>query len=340
MTTAVFDVGGTFLRAGIYRRGRLARAFFKRATPTKLTLPGMPPPELQRRLLETLDDLRDLVAAEAEPERFGVAIAGPVSGEGVVQRAPSLWGAYDRPLALRQILKRRWRMDGVVVNDVTAAAAHFASQGRYDRFRRIAVLTVSTGIGLKVWDRVLGECLLGPKGFGGEVGHWPWPTENACSCGRLNHMNGAASGRSMEYMARRLALERPAVFRRSFLHRLVEGDAARIDVSGLAVLAKQPDDAFYGEYLERISAPVAQAVGALAVSLGLEKFVLMGGVVGTFGAGYKRALLRHLRRQGVYGRSSAAIDDLLDLAPPGLEPGLLGVGRIAPTWLSGRKPRR
>lgn len=337
MTTpgVVFDVGGTTLRAGLYRPGRgLARGSVHREpTPSRLTHPGLSVDALQALLC---DRLRSLTDRWPEARWVSAAVAGPTSPSGVVHRAPSLWGDSRRSLDLQRRLARPGR-PARVVNDVTAAAAHFAAQPAYRRYPRLGVLTVSTGLGLKVVDTRTGEAFLNGDGYGGEIGHLPWESteaEDPCTCGRRGHVNAAGSGRGAERSARNAARRDVPGFRASSLYRRVSGDPSALTTALLMTAAAAGDD-FAAAWLARTVAPVARILATLTLALGLEKFVVMGGLALAAGGVYTRELRRQIAAQGLYGRTPSAVRRLVEAAPPRDDYGLLGAGRLAERTISG-----
>jgi glucokinase len=331
MTGVVFDIGGTQLRAGLFdpKRGLRAKTILKKPTPNTVLFPRFRPEDLQRRLLHDVESFFHSLAAGDRVSWFSVAIAGPVTREGVVHRAPSLWGASQRPLALRRVLEKRLGVPGHVMNDVTAAAAFFAHEPRYRSFRRFGVLTVSTGLGLKIYDRDQNDCLISPTGLGGEIGHLPlggWGEGFSCSCGKKGHINGISSGRGAPALIRFLAKKHPLLFHRSSLRRMATLESAPFAENAIRCLREHPQEDFSKMFLDHATAPLANLLHALTLSLGLERFILMGGVALSFGSAYRAALLKHLQRAGIYGRSRRQIDRLIDLAPRRDDFGLWGAG--------------
>lgn len=335
---AVFDIGGTRLRAALFDLSKMGETsgVLVAPTPNRLLFPDLLPGQLKRRLLVQMDAfLRDL-QRQRKVSWFSVAIAGPVGADGVVHRAPSLWGTDRTPVPLQKILQKRWALPGRVVNDVTAAAHCFAQDMRYARYARFGVWTVSTGLGLKIYDRASQSCLMGPTGLGGEIGHLPWGGGSSsvpCSCGKTGHLNCISSGRGIPSLALALAEASPEVFRRSVLS---ENDLK--DKSFLRRVVSAPRDPFSRLFVEETTRPLAHVIHGLVLSLGIEKFIFMGGVARTLGPLYREALASHLRRSGIYGRSARDLERLIDLAPPRDDFGLRGAGVLGELFFG--KPGR
>jgi len=82
-----------------------------------------------------------------------------------------LWLAPLTGLDIRgELLRRMPWAEVLVLNDVSAAAWHYRAHGRF------AIVTVSTGVAIKVFDvsaSGAGGLVLDPDGLGGESGHTP-----------------------------------------------------------------------------------------------------------------------------------------------------------------------
>ncbi|NEA05745.1 ROK family protein, partial [Streptomyces sp. SID10116] len=99
----VLDVGGTTLRVGSYTpaTGRLSRV---RRVPVegKALHPDASVPELQERVVEQIvrEVERHGAGAGGAPRAVGIAFAGPVTADGLVVAAPTVWGPRGAPLPL------------------------------------------------------------------------------------------------------------------------------------------------------------------------------------------------------------------------------------------------
>lgn len=128
----VVDVGGTTLRIADYdpMTGALSGT---RRTPVEGMArdPNAPVPVLQERVVEQL--AREIGARIARdggrcaPRTVGVAFAGPVTADGLVLAAPTVWGGRSEPLPLGALLTARVGAPVVVVNDLTAATWRYAA---------------------------------------------------------------------------------------------------------------------------------------------------------------------------------------------------------------------
>ena len=164
MSTLVYDLGGTLLRAGLMQGGRLVAE--ARAPSDTVRGDGDFMPRLER----AVSDLASRVLGGASPEAVSMAVPGPVH-DGVVERLPSLVGpSYEGGIDIAALARRLWPGRPVFVcNDLTAAGHLYVSRGHRD----FGILTLGSGVGGKLF--IDGKPLLGRLGFGGEIGHWRVP---------------------------------------------------------------------------------------------------------------------------------------------------------------------
>ncbi|MEU7162619.1 ROK family protein [Streptomyces chrestomyceticus] len=321
----VVDVGGTTLRVGAYdpRSGVLSRV---RRVPVDgiQRTPDVPEPILQRRVVEQIVREVAVHTGGRPPRALGVAFAGPITAAGLVLAAPTVWGRRGDPLPLGELLTERTGAPTVVVNDLTAAAWRYAATEPGD----FCLLTVSSGIGNKVFRG--GEVLVDADGHGGELGHWVCdrsPDAPLCDCGDRGHLGAIASGRGVLAATRRAAQDDGAAFRGSRLAALCGGRVEHIDNRAIA-RAVRAGDPFATEVLRGTLAPLAQAVAAVFASIGVCRYVLMGGFALAVGEPYRRMLVAELRRLGCFGLGPDQIDAMVSLGVADDDHGLIGAGRL------------
>jgi threonine dehydrogenase-like Zn-dependent dehydrogenase len=310
VTGIVADVGGTTTRISLEASGLLTGSLVQFATPSPRRDPGLAPEQAACALLDRLAaDAARLLAGHPGAGTVAVSLGAVVSSDGVIRNASILWLSPLAGLDVRAELARRlpWA-DVLVLNDVSAAAWHYRSHGRF------ALVTVSTGVAAKVFDAGAdgtGGLLLDPDGLGGESGHTPadlarldllpggpaaaralGPAAAAgdaaaravldqrdvpwCDCGAVADLCSFTSGPAVARAAVRAAQRDPGAFAASALHRLAGGDPARIDPHLIAAAARQADDFTLG-LLAAAARPLAARLLALAADLGLRRAVIVGG---------------------------------------------------------------
>ncbi|MFE1270403.1 ROK family protein [Streptomyces sp. NPDC058758] len=326
----VMDVGGTTLRVGTFdaAAGGLLPGVRRRPVDGMARFPGAPVPVLQERVVEQIAREAEREAVASGSDGLCVAFAGPVGRDGTVRGAPTVWGGGGGPLPLRELLEVRLPVPVLVVNDLTAAAWRYGA-GSSEPF---CLLTISSGIGNKVFRG--GEVLLDDEGHGGELGHWTYdrsPGAAPCDCGGRGHLGALSSGRGVLAAVRRAAAADPEGYARSALARTATGPA-EVDNPSVAS-AVRAGDPFATEVLRGTLVPLAAAIGGVFASIGIRRFVLMGGFALAVGERYRALLTAELVRQGCFGLTDGQIASMVVLGADDDDHGLIGAG-----LLMGRRP--
>lgn len=321
----VVDLGGTTLRVARYEPATATLSDGLRVPTESLARhPGAPVPVLQDKVTRQLADLAAEAVARHGSTALGVAFAGPVTADGRVLAAPTVWGERGTALPLRTLMEERLGLPVVVVNDITAAVWRYVTGPDEAPF---CLITVSSGIGAKVYRA--GEVLLDAEGHGGELGHWTCDTSPhapLCECGGRGHLGGIASGRGVLLAARRAAHADPRGYARSALGRLV-ADPEQLDNPAL-VEAVRAGDRFATAVLRGGLVHLASAITAVFTAIGVRRFVLMGGFALAIGPRYVALLTDELERLGCFGLDPAAIRRMVTLGVSDDDHGLIGAGRL------------
>src|SRR5438067_1481112 len=167
MSALLVDLGGTHLRLG-------------------MSLEATPPQVVRRKRIRNFEDgiadseiWREIVsgitdfAAEVRqilPPASPVVISfpGPVRNGSRIVDAPTVAGAaYEFP-DVQSLIRERTGRDVHILNDISAAAWHVV---RRIRAKRFMVVTVSSGIGSKIFDHHNSRGVIDDVAYAGEIGH-------------------------------------------------------------------------------------------------------------------------------------------------------------------------
>jgi predicted NBD/HSP70 family sugar kinase len=308
VATIVVDLGGTFLRIGVVDGLDL-----RRLEATRLA-------EFGERNGDVWDDVVASVAAfsarlerEGVPLEGGIAIAfpGPVAEGGVVAGAPTVVGASRVIPDLAAAIALATRRPAVLLNDVSAAAWYFGDRLSSERF---GVVTVSSGIGAKIYDRGRRPPVLDLPPYAGELGHIVvdrGPHAPACDCGGRGHLGAIASGRGFERLAR-LELADPTLTNEADL-----------------IPALRAGEPLALALLHASVRPLAGTLAALIVGAGLERIVVIGGFARALGTLYRDVLTAELAGSFDAGPIELDLEGLVTVCGPDEEPSLLGAARFA-----------
>ncbi len=322
------------MRGGVFAGERLLpRSVVRCPSPSFVSHPRTSTAELQELLWESIVSTVERLKAmhpRLVLDRIGIAIPGPVGENGAVRVAPPLWGKAERVFRLRDRIEKNLNMHCVVVNDMTAVTAWYGHLPSLRRHRLICVVTVSSGIGNKVFDTRAREFLMDSRGLSGEIGHVmisTGPEAFRCDCGARGHLSAVASGRGAARFAQHWASAHPVLFKRSAMAKWVNGRPSEITTMHLAQGARV-GDRFVLEILEHVTFPMGQALSILLGGVGIEKIVVVGGFALGVGRPYLRALQNSLIRVELFGRSASDIRRLVRLGSRDDDVGLKGLGLI------------
>ncbi len=331
----MFDVGGTNLRTAVYSAASdLLVSAERRETPSVRTLPEAGAEQIRKQLFREMAAAANAALGDEDPTVVAVAFPGPIDCRGNVLAAPTVWG--DRQggaVQIRDRLASLWPKARILLlNDVCAAGYRYLNDPKED----LCIVTVSSGIGHKVFAD--GRAITGPNGRGGEIGHLRVDfSEQApqCECGGFGHLGAVASGRATDFQVARLAAEDPEGFRHSSLGEEVGCDVDRVD-NRLLVGAFRRCDAWAGRVIERMASPLARVLAAIHLTVGVERFVIIGGFALALGPGYRNKLCQAARECGwILG---ADWDSMIELGLADDDAGLIGAGRFAARQMTDGTP--
>ena len=300
------DVGGTKIRSSSLIGQRIVH---EHVTPTD-------PSNLVRQIAGLVDDARRQVGRDIAA--VGVAIPGHVDpDDGSVRMAVNL-GIDHLPLG--PLLRAELGVPVVVEHDARAAALWLTageSDGSGPASASVAYLAIGTGISAGV---VLdGIVLRGDNRVAGEIGHCVADPEGvACACGLRGCLETIAAGPGIA----RQAHEALAAGRRTVLS--PNSSAADVFRAGAA------GDEVALEIVDRVADHLARAIRSLALTLGIRRVVIGGGVAAAGPALLGPVRSRIERERAASPLVRAALGDAtVELLPPHEAPAARGAAEIA-----------
>jgi predicted NBD/HSP70 family sugar kinase len=248
----------------------------------------------------------------------GVAVPGHVDPkDGSVSMAVNL-GITHLPLG--PLLETALGVPIFVEHDARAAAVWLSEQGADGSVQSpasLAFLAIGTGISAGVvLDGVL---LRGDNSVAGEVGHVVAdPDGTACACGLRGCLETIAAGPAIGRQAdAALAAGRSSIL-------TPHASAAEV------FLASSAGDAVAVEITDRVADHLARAIRSLALTLGVKRVVIGGGVAAAGPALLDPIRSRIARERAASPLIQAAMDDAtVELLSPTEAPGARGAASIA-----------
>jgi glucokinase len=294
LSAVVFDLGGTHLRCAVVdEQGRLCSIEKKRISSF---VDGHRPASIWQEIISSITQFESRARRRLAPEApLVLSFPGPVARPSRILSAPTVVGANtslpDLVSELSEVTGRRTH----ILNDISAAAWHIS---RVVDFNRFLVITVSSGIGSKVFDRHHPEGVLDDVPYAGEIGHArvdDAPDAMICDCGARGHLGAISSGRGIERFARMRAKQDRDGFESSACVRRFSATADNLNNEQHLVPAALRGDAWAQGVIRDCTRPLAKVLISTALAVGLEKVVIIGGFALQLGETYLetlRALLR------------------------------------------------
>ncbi|WDE04628.1 ROK family protein [Thalassomonas viridans] len=340
MKAIVVDIGGTNLRVALFEHNQLKQ--IKRDKVCSFAVSKLKGQELYQAFLSQLESTL-LPYLEQYPDcPLAIAFPGPVSPSGMVTSAPTLWGDEVRRVDFLGDCKKRFQRRVVLMNDISAAVWRYAGKSVGKSADKSAetslkgsedfcLFTISSGVGNKVF--LGGKVLLNEHGLGGELGHCQLAFDEyalPCDCGGSGHLGALASGRGIEQLSRHMASAAPAEFAVSELARLCREDISQIDTRKF-IAALQSGDEFCRRVLKRSQHYLVQAMSHLYHSIGIKRFIFIGGFCCAAGQLYLDNLKQVVREFSWFGLAESDMENMCRLGALDDDHSLLGLGH----YLSG-----
>lgn len=325
MKFIVVDVGGTNLRVGVFNNDLpvgLQLIDVQRMPVQSLAVTQASGDKLYQHFLQQLKNSLQPYLTRHPDSPVGISFPGPVTPEGVVTSAPTLWGDELHNIPLLTDCQKLLQRPVVMLNDISAAVWRYAELYNDD----FCLYTISSGVGNKVFRH--GEILLNEQGQGGELGHCQVAFDEfalPCDCGGSGHLGALASGRGVQQLAQFMASLDPSGFKCSRLGKLCESDFKVIDTLKI-VSALQRKDPFTVDVLKRSQRYLVSTMSQLYHAIGIKKFLFIGGFCRALGELYINSLRSVVNEFQWFGLSKYDKNNMCQLGVLDDDHSLLGMG--------------
>ena len=311
-TIAVFDIGGTWFRWGLYDPSHGLVDFWRIPAINYLSHPTLSAADLQKALADFILRCVREIQESRHPSvaTVSISLGAPINARNlIVLGSGPLWGPTAKPFDLLAPLQKALpQLQWQLVNDVTALLAPYMDDDC--AHEKTLLITVSSGIGGRLYDhrthRIPYDDIHGVQG---EVGHLVTPFElggkwvaRRCECGGWNHLNAFSSGRGIaqtllnlpslsedHYQA--LFSDTPDDWRQATEDYRLGAFAAQLESGHTAAVT----------LLDAFVTPLSRTLAAaLTMDPNIDRIVITGGVAHGFGLHYRKALERTFKRDGLY----------------------------------------
>lgn len=330
--TIVFDIGGTSIRVGIFYADGVLEIVSKHDSPNYIRNKDLNIQELQSELISCIRSGVEKAKQVAETvgvklDKVGISFPGPVIDFATVNRAATLWG--DKELEINLAEKVKEGLPGIkdvyILHDTSADAVRYAKEKNKENF---CVITISSGISFRIYDRQRGGLITDKDDLTGEIGHLKIDysdTAPLCECGDRGHLIALASGRAAERILREEAIKAPIDFMGSLLFEYTGGNTEDLN-NALFDQALTNGDQWALSILKKLTRPVAHAINEISTISGVQDFYLVGGFVVGKDEVYLNAVMEDLHELTLLNRPSSYFDGHIELGYSDDADGMRGVG--------------
>lgn len=311
---AVFDIGGTWFRSGVYTKESGLTQLSKAPAYNYKNTPYDNVVELQLKLVDYLtEEVRSYQDKNLDIKGASISMGAALNGHtGEILNSGPLWGPECEPFdLLKQLQEKMPEIDWLVINDVSAALLRHVNDPKFENAKRVNLITVSSGIACRTYDQKGRYVPLNKDGIQGEIGHIPIHfslfgeiiTED-CDCGGANHLNAFVSGRGITKILHRLSTSATSPIKDSQLIKRLSG-LEEADLNKVFFDMLNAGDPEAAKVLDQVTLPIAEMIiYMLTIDAEIEKIIMTGGVVHAAEELYMKSLLANLEKVGLYQTSN------------------------------------
>lgn len=316
----VFDIGGTWFRSAVYAPSGELQAVSKQPAYNYKNTAYQKVSELQNKLVAFLiAQVQYFHGQYLGTTIASISMGAALNGHtGEVLNSGPLWGPDCEKFDLLAALKSNMpTIEWFIINDVSAALLRYVDEKRNLGLKRLCLLTVSSGIACRTYDRDRNYFPLNTAGLQGEIGHIPIQfsiSDNSlreiCDCGGLNHLNAYCSGRGIENVLRDIHADYDSPMH--FFENVRGGNQLALEI------------------LDALTYPIAQMLlYMLTIDAEIEKIIMTGGVIHSMETQYLKSVLKNLQAIGLYQMPSQSkfFKDILEIGNSDDNSGLLGAAK-------------
>jgi predicted NBD/HSP70 family sugar kinase len=328
LSSLVIDIGGTHIRcAGADENASL---FYVRKSTIASFASRRSPERVWKEIFDIISGYelahKKILSKEAPAV---ISFPGPVAYPSRVLSAPTIVGKDAEMPDLQHEITKLTGRTAYIINDISAATWYISRTIPSDRF---LVVTVSSGIGSKLFDRRHPLPVFDNVPFAGEIGHVKVdPSDGAmsCDCGGRGHLGAISSGRGIERFARQQAIVDKKRFESSLCVTQYHAAADTLTNEEHIVPAALLRDDWALEVIKKCTGPLARILLTVTAACGLDRIVVIGGFALSLGRTYLDILQNEMVGNCDFKVLSDKLPDLLVMGSANEEACLQGAAVYA-----------
>ena len=339
-----FDLGGTSFRSGfVNSEGRLTDVQ-RIPSINRWTMPGKSAEEIINEIASyvssTVKSFQQSGDGKGRRPATAISLGASMNAHtGTILGSGPILGDDSSRLDLNREIRHQLNRGNItIVNDVTASLVAHSHLRHLRSARRLALITISTGIASRILNCSVPHIPVDPTyGTQGEIGHHRiafsvdgHPFSLKCDCGAMDHVNAFASGHGIKSVMLRTKEVFPEEFMDSALG---ETDLDSSNYLGRLTDGLANGDSLSEKLLKAVTAPVAEAIKwHFTLDPEIDKLILTGGVCFQLNELYLSSVIDNLCQSDFYPLASHSRDYWVErviLGPVSDDAGLLGAAYIA-----------
>jgi glucokinase len=225
-----------------------------------------------------------------------IAFAGPIDSTGKVVSASMIVGDNQKFPDIQAILARMTGRSVHLLNDMSAATWYLSKLTDAQRFMAV---TISSGIGSKIFDRASGQGVIDQPPYAGEIGHISVSDEEEapiCDCGVRGHLQAFCSGRGIEREGRRQSKITPEEFEKSLCVKKFNASQQWLTNEDHLIPAAREGDPWALNIVKRCIEPLGRILAIVTIGAGLDRVMIIGGLAQSLGSVYVEILATVMQR--------------------------------------------
>jgi 3-dehydroquinate synthetase/predicted NBD/HSP70 family sugar kinase len=339
-----FDLGGTSFRSALLTRDGSLTGAQRIPSLNCRSMPGRSADaivnEIAAYIADTVKSLRHCSGLVGKHSAVAISMGAALNAHtGRILGSGPILGEQSASLDLESAIRQHLDVARItLVNDVTASLIAHSRMASLRHARRLALITISTGIASRVLTCSVPHVPVDPVfGTQGEIGHHRIafsldgnPLSLKCSCGGIDHLNAFASGQGIKAVLDRAREMFPGEFRNSHLNTDDPASDGTLDVLADGL---ENGDLLCKKILKAITLPIAEAIKwHFMLDPEIDKLILTGGVCFLLRDFYLSSVLENLAALEFYPLTSETESfwaARVMLGPVSDDAGLIGAAYMA-----------
>lgn len=267
--------------------------------------------------------------------QVGLSFPGPVDIHGNIQVSLNLWGQGTFPIE-KETLQKEFGLPLTISDDISSYAFKYVGDEDLKSYVRLAIITISTGVSARIYDRKAQSIMVDSKNRGSSIGQIV--IKKATALNPKKTLSDFVSGRKLlDFTISLLNKDQDLNdhFKTSQLNIMLEllnKDLTTIESEEfnkiLSESFKKEDRVAY-HIVDKSLEVLASSLQAFILTARPEKIIIRGGIANGFGEGYQKLLLKKMQEDWLpFGYEAEDITKMICFSSSSFTDGLIGIANL------------